>query len=360
MKTILFTILLALFASIPVAAQQIDEPKLTPSPATEMQKMLIREGVALHDRGDYDGARAKYEQVLRENPNNVLALYELAFSYNMKKDFRKSLELAYKGAQYKSDELIGFYMLIGNNLDELNEPKKAVEVYKQAIRLKPDTPLLYYNLALTYTNLNNSEEARKNYKKALFLNPNHASSHLALANVFYNSRYKTPALFAVMRFLVLEPKSQRSLSGYKLLAELLRAGVGPGKNGADLHISVDAGGSKDEGDFTSMEIILSLSNVATSTEKNKGKSEVERLVHQLDTFLAVVSGGDSKADNSKFTWRYYIPYFVELKKRNYVAPFGYYISQSSNSSGVQEWLEANAGLVREFVSWSKSYRWPVE
>ena len=67
-----------------------------------------------------------------------------------------------------------------------------------------------------------------------------------------------------------------------------------------------------------------------------------------------------KGDKSKFTWRYYIPYFVELRKRNYVEPFTYYISQSSDLNGVTEWLQANANRVDEFLSWSKSYQWAKE
>jgi len=35
-------------------AQRIKPPTLDPIPSTESQKKLIAEGVALHDRGDYD------------------------------------------------------------------------------------------------------------------------------------------------------------------------------------------------------------------------------------------------------------------------------------------------------------------
>ena len=359
-KTTLLTLLLVLLSFTAVIAQQIEAPKLTPTPATDSQKRLINEGVALHDRGDYDGAIAKYEEVLRENPTNDLALYELAFSYQMKKDYKKSLELGYKGAQYKSDNLILFYVLIGNNLDELGESKKAVEVYRRGIKLNPDDHMLYYNLAITYSGLNDAEEAKKNLKKSAFLNPNHGSSHLALAQLFQKTRYKTPALFAVMRFLVVEPNSRRSPNAYQMFSELMGAGVSPGKSPTDINIFVDFGGKKDEGDFGSLEMTLGLTKAASMTEKNKDKSEAQRLVDQISTFLAIVSESDPKGDKSKFTWRYYIPYFIELKKRNYVEPFAYYISQTSNISGVAEWLEANGGQVNQFLSWSKGYQWPKE
>lgn len=359
-QKILLSILLALLSCSYVVAQQIEPPKLTPKPASDSQKRLIQEGVALHDRGDYDGAIAKYEEALRENPDNDLALYELAYSYQMKKDYRKSLEFAYKGAQYKSNNLTGFYLLIGNNLDELGESKKAIEVYHVGIKTTPDDNLLYYNLAITHAKLNNLDEAKNNLKKAVLKNPNHPSSHGALAQVFQKTNYKTPALFAVMRFLVLEPKSGRALTFNKIFSELLRSGVSPGKNPNEINIFVETGGKKDEGDFEAIEMALALSRVGATTDKNKGKSEAQQLVDQLNTQLAIISEVDPKGDKSKFTWRYYIPYFIELKKRNYVEPFAYYISQASNLSEVTEWLQANSDKVNAFLNWSKGYQWPRE
>ena len=358
-KTILPAILLALLSFTQVVAQ-IDPPKLTSTPATDTQKQLIKEGIGLHDRGDYDGAIAKYEEVLRDNPNNDWALYELAYSYQMKKDYRKSLDIAYKGAQYKSDNLTGFHLLIGNNLDELGESKKAVEVYKKAIKLKPDVQLLYYNLAITYFRLNEMEEAKKNLKRAAFMDPNHASTHLVLTQLFNNQRHKTPALFAVMRFLVIEPRSRRSTNAYKVFSELMRGGVSPGKTPNNINILVDLGGNKEEGDFGALEMAIGLTKAAGVTEKNKDKSEAQLLVDQLSTYLAIVSEVDPKGDKSKFTWAYYIPYFIELKKKNYIEPFAYYISQTSNMSGVPEWLQANESRVNEFVSWSRNYQWAKE
>ena len=359
-KRILPIILLALLSFTPVVAQKIDPPRLTPTPATESQLALIKEGVALHDRGDYDGAIAKYEQVLRENPANDLALYELSFSYEMKTDYRKALETAYKGAQYKSDHLSHFYVRIGNNLDMLGEPRKAVEVYKQAIKIKPDTPVLYYNLGVTYLRLNNLEEAKKNFKKELFMSPNHANSHMALAQLFHKTNYKIPALFAVMRFLVLEPKSERATGAHQAFLEMLRGGASPGKNPGEISIFLDLGGKKDEGDFGSIELVLGLTGAVGATEKNQAKSEAEKLLDQLNTFLAVVSETEAKGDKGKFTFQYYIPYFNELKKKDYVEPFAYYISQSSNMSGVTDWLLANGTRVNEFLNWSKNYQWAKE
>ncbi|HKE57943.1 MAG TPA: tetratricopeptide repeat protein [Pyrinomonadaceae bacterium] len=355
-KTILFILLCAISA----AAQKLESPKLTPTPSTENQQRLIKEGVVLHDRGDYDGAITKYQAVLSENPNNVTALYEMSYSFSLKKEHQKSIELAYKGAQYKSDLLSQFYIMIGNGLDELGESKKAVDVYKQGIKIQPDDNLLYYNLALTYSKLGDLEESKKNLKKSAYLNPNHPSTQVALAQIFQKTGYRVPALFAIMRFLTIEPNSGRSANGFALFKDLINGGARPGKNPNEINIFMDLNAKKDEGDFGSIDLILGLSGAASKTEKNKNKTEVELLVDQLSTVLAIIDEQDAKGDKSKFTWRYYIPYFIELKKKGFVEPFVYYISTSSNMKGAREWLQANETKVKEFLTWSKSYQWPKE
>src|ERR1700736_6970069 len=127
MKKQIPVLLVALILLVKVSwAQTLEAPKLEPKPSTDSQEQLIKEGVALHDRGDYDAAISHYEQVLGENPENVEALYEMSFSYYLKQDCQKSLEMAFKAAQYKSDLLGKIYGQIGNCQDDLGRPKDAV------------------------------------------------------------------------------------------------------------------------------------------------------------------------------------------------------------------------------------------
>src|SRR5689334_13630268 len=139
-KNFILVLLLSFCFCLSASAQEITPPKRDAVPTLEKHKALIQEGTALHDQQLYDAAIAKYEKVLAENPDDTMALYELGFSLSAKGEYKKALEIAYKGAQYKSKNLVGFYVLIGNNLDNLHESEKAVAVYKSALKLYPNEP----------------------------------------------------------------------------------------------------------------------------------------------------------------------------------------------------------------------------
>lgn len=343
-----------LLASV-VAAQKLEPPTLDSTPLTPQQQQLMREGVALHNKRDYDGAISRYQEVLKENPNNGSALYEMAFAYSMKKDYSKSMEYAYKAAQYRGDTLPLVYTLIGNNLDETGNPKKAIEVYKMGIKNLPPHFMLHFNLAVTYSRQGQLEDARAEVKKAVALNPKHTTSHFLLSTLFIKGNYKMPALLAASRFLVLEPNSQRSAAALQIVHGVMQGGVSRGNNPNEINIFVDPSPKKDEGDFSAVEMFIGLGKAASLTEKNKGKSAIQLLVEQFESLFTML--GETKAERSKFTWSYYVPYFLEMKKRGLVEPFVYIIYLTSNDPEVRQWLQENETRVREFLAWSNGYQW---
>jgi len=361
-RRIVLTLLLTLGLSAASFAQKIGPPKLTPAPLTEAQQSLLREGVALHEQRDYDGAIRKYEEALKENTDNPTALYEIAYAYYAKGDRPKALEYAYRAAQYKSDSLGIIYVLIGNVLDTQGDPEKAVEIYKAGIKLAPEEAQLHFNLAVTYSGLGKLDEAKKSVKQSLSRNPKHPTSHLLLASLFQRGGYQTPALFAALRFLVLEPQSERAEGALQVAQKIMQGSVTPGKNSNEISIFLNMSAKTDEGDFSSIDLMLGLSKAVSMTkenkEENKNKTEAQLLVEQFNSVFAVLSELDPKKVEGKFVGRYYMPYFIELKRRNFVEPFVYHTHRRSGLQGVTEWLKDHDARTLEFLVWSKNYKWP--
>lgn len=270
-KSLFISLLVLLLSYLSISAQNLPKPTLTPTEPTPEQLQLIQSGVRLHDQGDYAAAVKNYDQVLQENPSCVMAIYEKTLSLYYAKDYVKMVATALEGLKYKSNEIPLFYGLIANAYDDQGNPQKAVELYKQGIKmLEGDAAYsrylasLYYNLAVTNVGLKQSKEARTNLKKAVPLNFSYASPHYLLSTVFYQDNYKIPAFLAASRLLSLEINTKRSQIAAQIIKNVMQGGVSQDSGDPNkITIGVDFNAPKDEGDFGGLDMLLGISKVGT-------------------------------------------------------------------------------------------------
>ncbi len=341
----------------------------TPSPTTPEQEKVLRAAVALNDQGKVDEAIAQYQAVLAESPDNVMALYELAYSYAEKKDFAKSAETAKRGTEYKSELLASFYDVLASALDSSGQTEQAIAAYEQGIKAVPDAGTLYHNLAVTYLEtVKNRDEARKTLQRGELADPLEPSIPLMLGQVFKDGGYTTPSFFAYAMYLILEPGGPRSLQAFGNWRAILKGGVEAPiagvQDGVDSAMRTPPRAPSamparsDEGDFADFDAQFPLSQRALLAELNNDVPEMQALINQVNRLLLFLQGRALGRDRQTFTGRMYLPYFRELKERNYVEPFVYWISQRAPTQGVREWLLANQTRVRAFLDWTKTYPWP--
>lgn len=360
------TVLLLISLGLPTAAlaQRATAPTKTATPSTPEEDALVAAGARLHDEGKFDEAIAKYQEVLTKSPANMTALYELAFSYIGKKDYVKGRETAARGTEYRSDMLPMFYDLIAESYDGAGEPQKAIETYKRGIEAVPDAGLLYHNMAITYLeSLKNETEARNALKKGAAIDPTDAEMQLMLGQVFRTGGYQTQAFLAFSKALIFDPNGQRALQAIGWWRTILRGGLpatsGTPSGGPSM-ASPAAAGKTDEGDFTAIDRQFAIGQQAVIAAMDGGAAEMPTLLAQVNDVMARLAALDPAKYKTSFAGRQYLPYFAELKKRNEVEPFVYWVLQRAPVNGVREWLTANRPRVETFLNWTKQYKWPAE
>jgi tetratricopeptide (TPR) repeat protein len=365
MLRILLPVLALGFAIDPVLpAGILPKADRVPGAPTAEQVALVRDGVALHDRREYQAAIAKYKQVLAQNPWEVNALHELALSYFESKDYQRALDTARLGAHCRSQGLAGFYAIIGNALDELGRGPEAIQTYRAAIKLNPRMGLLHYNLAVSLRRAGKPAEAKEAVQRAIRCDPIRPSGHATLGAIYQDMGYRVPAILAYSRFLALEPDSERSAQVMAKLEGLLTAGVGQGDKPGEItvRISEPPKGRNGEGDFTGaemmMSIVLASSLIAKPGEAQKPPESAYQKLVSLYTSL-----GES-LENSKpkggFAATFYAPYFAALTKAGHTEAFVAHAWKTGKVEGASAWAEANQAKLVEFLAWSKDYRWPVD
>jgi tetratricopeptide (TPR) repeat protein len=344
-------------------AAQAGGPTRAATPSTAAETATIEAGIKLHDAGKFDEAIAKYEEVLRLSPANMTGLYELAYSFAANKDYEKSLAAATRGVEYQSDLLPLFYDLVGGAYDSLGEPQKAIEAYKKGIQVVPDASVLYYNMGVTYLeSLKNPDEARRSLEKAVALDPKQPEFHLILGQVFQSNGYPTPALLAFSTYLILDPTGPRALSAYGFWRAILRGGLEMGQSVTPPMRTAPASPDTtpvkiDEGDFREFDAAVTRSQQTVIAEMDRGADEMPPFIAQVTRLMTMLAERPADRDRTTFASAYYLPFFSELKAKNFVEPFIYWSMQRAPVPGVRDWINAHQGEVREFVTWSRNYNW---
>ncbi len=352
MKKVL--LLLILCSSLTIAYAQDDAPSQVRS--------LVQEGVELHDQGKYDLAIAKYQEALKLAPTNETAQSEMAMTYNAMGRHKEAIAICKRLLKEHSDTDPATYITYGNSLDALKKTKDAAEIYKTGLARYPDSYSLYFNQGVMLTGQAKLAEATASMQQAVILNPSYASGNMSLGALSLMTKAQVPAIFALSRFLVLEPRSQRSGQRRTWLDEAVMGK--PREAGKPVAISISASdldidgkNSKPDG-FGMVELMLSSAGGLYQTDQFKDKTATEKFIVQFG-ILAETLKKQLENPRSGFNWEFYAPYFVEMASKNHTAAFAYLVhSSQTDTPDVAQWLAAHPTEVQAFQEWSKNYAWP--
>ncbi|MCB1179626.1 MAG: tetratricopeptide repeat protein, partial [Leptospiraceae bacterium] len=121
-------------------------------------------------------------------PKNVFAYYNLTLAFKHAGMYTEARMTASRAREIApNDSRIS--LLAGNILNENNDPKGAIEVYKDGISSSPNDPYLIYNLALSQYKQGSTVEAIENFQKAIHISGNSQVaefSHGYLGSIFYH------------------------------------------------------------------------------------------------------------------------------------------------------------------------------
>ncbi|SKC11488.1 TPR repeat-containing protein [Soonwooa buanensis] len=327
---------------------------------SEEAKKKINEGIELHDAGKYDEAISKYNEALALDKDNSFALTEKAMTLESAKKYDEAIEISKRVIQlYPNEDNKTVYITYGNALDHSGKPDLALKIYDEGLKKYPNYYQLYFNKGITLFNSKKNEDAIKAFQNATKLNPNHTSSFNALAVL--NSSNRIASILASSRYLALDNKTARAKGNLEAIISLMKRGVSKqGDNSISLSIDektlnqVNAK-KKLENDFSTADMVLSMSAALDFDEKNKNKSEIEKFTDKFKTMCDALD--ESKKNQKGYYWEFLVPYFLEMKNKNLIEPFSNIIFLTVNNENAIEYNKKNSERINEFYNWSKNYTW---
>jgi tetratricopeptide (TPR) repeat protein len=318
----------------------------------------MKAGIALHDKGDYEGAIKIYDEVIKKDPHFFLAYYEKSLTllaagkYQDCADISKELLKQFP----KENELLKVYCNYGTAMDYLEKPEEALKIYSEGIKKFPDNYNLYFNRGVTEYIQKDIEKATEDFKKSVSLNPMHASSHLYLAYCM-QKKNKVASIMSISTFLILEPTGKRAESGVQLLASLLGSNVEK-KDEKNIVITMSPDmldtKTKKEDDFHITEVTLTLGSALDLGDK-KDLNIAEKMKGKLDV-IGVIDDSKKKG----FFTSFYVPFFKQMHADSLMRTAAYIMYASADDKDVKSWLDQNKSQVEAFYTWVEKFGWKKE
>lgn len=135
---------------------------------TQNPEEFLKQGLYKAQEGDYRGAIADFNQVLRINPNSALAYhnrgvarFKLEETQASIRDFTQAIRL--------DTNYIEAYVGRGNAYRKLRDLQGAIIDYSQLLRFNSQDAKAYYNRGVAYSELGEKRKAVEDYQKALKL-----------------------------------------------------------------------------------------------------------------------------------------------------------------------------------------------
>ena len=165
----------------------------------------VNRGIARMHRGDKSGATADYEQALVLDPQNSVALHNLAVVKSLSGDTENAEKLLSESIE-KNAKLPYPRAERGYQRLQQNDLKGALEDYNEVVRLEPGGDENYLNRGLVKEKLKDYDGALADFSKAIGLNEKNAKAWVSRGNMMSRLNRWTEAIEDYTKVIELNPK----------------------------------------------------------------------------------------------------------------------------------------------------------
>lgn len=305
--------------------------------AQPSSEKLIRQGVALHDKGRYKDAIASYEEALKVNPSSMSAVYEMSLSYLQLKDYNMATKLSSLVISANFQPLLmDAYIVKGTALANQNKMGDAIKLLNEALEKCGDEYLLHFNLGLCYFNNKDNKMAVQHLRKAIEIDATHASAFLLYGYALNDLGRWAQGFYAFHFFLLLEPNTERSKDAFGEMYDIITA---------NLDKEPDKLTPEDGVDRKQLYELLKKRRTTATDAASQYKYFVEASKQIFFTL-----GQMQNDTQSGLLWYFFVPTYDEILGSGHFETYCRYVSVSYFPESLA-WWDNHKTQVDNFIEW---------
>jgi len=170
----------------------------------EAMRYTILLGMAHYGLGQFVEAAPYLRTAADADPQNLPMRFALAHSLLWSKQYSKVLDV-YKEILALDPDSAEADMLAGEALDEMSDSSGAIEMFRKAVKAKPNEPDVHFGLGYLLWSQKQYPEAIKEFQAELANNPEHAQSMLYVADAHIQMNQYAEAAPLLEKAVSLDP-----------------------------------------------------------------------------------------------------------------------------------------------------------
>lgn len=351
LRFVLITLFLLCYHAVP--AQQTNANNAHKALALAKQAILLAD-----QKGDYTRALQLMEEARKLDPRNLNLSYEIAYLYYKQKNYDATIKEMKRVLGKTKTPDARYYRLLGNAYDLNKQPTKAINTYKEGIKLFPNAGQLYTELGGMAYKEGDNDRAVEIWEQGIQNAPDFASNYYWAAKLFCYSSEKIWAVLYGELFLLLEPNTNRSAEMSALLYKTYRESMMVNPNSswqnwvsfserARTYIML---GAAEEGEKTPFQVAVDDASTRALQPQMKNKDIAAIYLLRLG-FLEQwnLYQYNTLYPNFLFDW------WQQVNDAGHMEAYTYYIFKNGNETEFEQWKQQNALGFTRFMQWLSTH-----
>ncbi|WP_136667411.1 tetratricopeptide repeat protein [Flavobacterium sp. H122] len=307
---------------------------------TTVNDSLLKKATQLRSQEKYQESMEVLNKISSYSPEKNKAVLEKSRVMYYDKKYDDAIELLTKidKSSFEKENLHDYYLILGNVYDDAGKEDKALELYKEALQLFPESYLIHYNKGVTNSRLNHNEEAYKDLINSITIYPNFYRSHYLLGVLAFNNGNQSEGILAMTTSILLDFGGQITENAVKKLNyELSKKYEDPKQPFQILGHEL----------FESAENIIKKQYALNSSYKLNSDFDIV-YIRQLQALLSELP--KIKTKNGFFAERYN-DFYAKVWQDKQFETLTYRLFLNFNTEAVQKLVAKKANDITKFNSW---------
>lgn len=319
-------------------------------------EQMLRDGIALHDQGEYEEAAKLFSGILELFPEDALAAYELALTYATSGQFQRCVDVATSSLAIteqidtEPDLIGGLYLMLASCHSNLGDVDRAIEVFDTALALFPDSYDLHFNKAISEGRRSQFDDAVVHLQQAVSIDPRRPSPYYILGANYMQQGQDVLAMLSYLSFLQIEFNTPRCVEASRDVFEIMFSRVRADEEGV-MTVAVDPEIDAQFEGLMGLDFALATAAAAHTTADGVKEPVAESMTETLSIFVKMTSQLEFGGDPESFIGRYLLPNTRRLNEAAIPGAFAWYVAFVAGVPGTDEWPQtADADEVSEYLN----------